>query len=71
MEYKELQSDWGLFNYVFDTYRSFRPFLKVMHLTLYSWLPKSDPEGCKQDIYGMDSDISEDNLGGEDEELLG
>ena len=36
LDYKELQSYWGLLNYFFDTYNSCMPFLKVMHITLDS-----------------------------------
>ena len=41
-----------------------------MHLALEYWLPNQDPERFKEDPYGLDSDISEDNLGGEAEEYL-
>ena len=37
LDYKELQSDRGLLNYVFDTYRICRKILKGIHLTLYYW----------------------------------
>ena len=57
LDYKEFQSDLGLMNYVFDTYRSCRPFMKVMHLTLDYWLPYRDPEGWKQDVDGLDIDL--------------
>ena len=56
--YKELKRDGGLMNYVFATYRSCRPFLKEMHLTLDSWCPHQDPEGRKQGPYGLGSDLS-------------
>ena len=42
-----------------------------MHITLDSWRPHRDSTGRKQDPYGLDSDISEDNLGGDYEEDLG
>ena len=42
-----------------------------MHLTLDSWCPYWDYEGRKQDPYGLVSDLSEDNFGGEAEEALG
>ena len=45
--------------------------MKVMHLTLDSWSPHQDPEGWKQDSYGMDGDLADENLGGEVEEALG
>ena len=45
LDCKELQSDQGLPNYVFDTYRSCSKFLKGMHLTLDSWCPHRDSEG--------------------------
>ena len=67
LDYKELQSDWVLLNCVFDTYRSFMPFLKLMHHTLDSCLPHRDLELLKQYPDGLDSDISEDNLVGEAE----
>ena len=70
LDYKELQSNRRLLNYVFDTYRSCRPFLKGMHLTWDYWRPHWDSEGWKQDPDGMDSDLSEDNLGDEIEEYL-
>ena len=35
-----------------------------------SWRPHQDPEGWKQDPDRLDSDLSEDNLGGEVEESL-
>ena len=47
LDCKELQSDQGLLNHFFDTYRSCRTFLKGMHLTLDSWNPHWDPEGWK------------------------
>ena len=65
MDYKELQSYWGLLNYVFDTYMSCRPFAKGMNLTMESWSPYRDSEVWKQEPDGMVSDIPEDNLGGE------
>ena len=71
LDYEELQSNRGFLNYVFDTYRSFIPFLKVIHLTLDSWCPHMGSEGWKQDLDGLNSDLSEDNLGGEAEEYLG
>ena len=71
LEYKELQSYQGLLNYVFDSYSICGPFLKGMNINLDSWLPHRDPEGWKQDPYGLDSYLSVDNLGGEDEEALG
>ena len=71
LEYKELQSDQGLLNYFFDSYSICGPFLKVMNINLDSWRPHQDPEGWKQDPYGLDSYLSVDNLGGEDEEALG
>ena len=37
--------------------------MKGMHPTLDSWLPHRDSEGRKQDPDGLDSDLSEDNLG--------
>ena len=43
LNYKELQSDRVFPNYVFDTYKSCRPFLKGMHITLDSWRPHQDP----------------------------
>ena len=45
LDYKELQSDWGLLNYIFDTYRICRQFLKGIHLNLDFWHPHFDPEG--------------------------
>ena len=36
LEYKEFQSDWEILNYVFDTYMSCRPFLKVTNIALDS-----------------------------------
>ena len=57
MNYKELQSDRGLLNHVFDKYISCSPFMKGMHLTLDSWNPHWDPEGWKQDQYGLDIDL--------------
>ena len=45
LDYTELQSYPGLLNYVFDTYRSCRPFLEGMHITLDSWSPYWDSEG--------------------------
>ena len=42
-----------------------------MYLTLYYWQTHQDPEGWKHDPYGLYSDLSEDNLGGEAEESLG
>ena len=45
--------------------------MKGIHLTLDSWSPHWEPERCRQDPYGLDIDISEDNLGGEAEEYLG
>ena len=42
-----------------------------MHLALDSRQSHQDSEGCKQDPYELDSDLSEDNLGGEAEEVLG
>ena len=38
---------------------------------MYSWLPHCDHGVCKQDPSILDSDISEDNFRGEDEEALG
>ena len=67
LDYKELQSDQGLMNYVFDTYRSCRKFLKGMHLTLDSWQQHRDSEGWKWDPYVLYIDLLEDNLGGEAE----
>ena len=49
---------------------SCRPFLKGMYLTLDSWHPHWDYEGRKQDSDGLDSDLSEDSLGGEADEAL-
>ena len=71
LDYTEFQSDQGLLNYLFDTYMSCRPFLKVMHPNLDYWIPHRDYEGWKQDPDGMDSDLSEDNLGDEAGESLG
>ena len=71
LDYNELQSDRGLLNYLLDTYRSCRQSMKGMHLTLDSWHPNGYPEGWKHDPYGLDNDLSEDNLGGEAEEALG
>ena len=65
-----MQSDWGLPNCVFDTYRSCRPFLKVIHITLEYWRLYWDSEEWKQDPDGLDSDLSEDKLGGKVEEDL-
>ena len=42
-----------------------------MHLTLDSWCPHRDSEGWKQKPDGLDSDLSEDNVGGDTEEALG
>ena len=44
--------------------------MKVMHLTLDSWRPHWDSEGRKKDPDGLDSDLSEDNLGDDVEEDL-
>ena len=44
LDYKELQSDKGLINQVFDINMSCRLFLKVMHLTLEPWILNMDPE---------------------------
>ena len=63
--------DWGLLSYVFDTYRSCRPFPKGMNLTLDYWFPHRDSEGWKQDPDGRGSDISEDNLEVEAQEASG
>ena len=41
-----------------------------MHLNLDSWSPHQDSEGWKQDPYVLESDLLEDNLGGEAEEDL-
>ena len=71
LDYKELQSDRVLLNYVFDAYRSCRPFLRLIHLTLDYWHPYQYSEGWKQDPDVLDSDPSEDNLEGEVEEALG
>ena len=65
LDYKELQSDRVLLNFFFDTYSSCRPFMKGIHLNLDSWSPYRDPEGCKQETYGLDRYLYEDNLGGE------
>ena len=70
LDHKELKSDQGLINYVFDTYRSWRPFLKVMHLTLESWIQHWDSEVWKQEPDVLDSYMLEDNFGGEAEEYL-
>ena len=70
MDYKELQSDQGFLNYVFDTYKSFRKFLKGINLTLDSWQPHWDPEGCKRDPDVLGGDLTEENLGGESEGYL-
>ena len=67
---KGLKSDWGILNYLFYTYSNFRPFLKVMNLTLDSWIPQRDPEVWKQDPDGLVSYWSEYNMGGEVEESL-
>ena len=69
-DYKELKSDRGLLNYVIETYRSCRPFLKRMHLTLDSWCTHRYPGIWKQDSDELGSDLSEDKLGGEGEEAL-
>ena len=45
--------------------------MKVMHITLDSWLPHRYPEKLKQDPDGLNSDLSEDNLVGEAKESLG
>ena len=42
-----------------------------MHLALDSWCPYWDSEVWKRGSDGLDSDLSEDNLGGEAEEYLG
>ena len=42
-----------------------------IHLNLDSWRPNRDSEGWKQETDELDSDLSEDNLGGEAEEDLG
>ena len=42
-----------------------------MHLNLYYWNPYRDSEEWKKYTDGLDSDLSEDNLGGEAEEDLG
>ena len=70
LDYKELKIDQGLLNYVFDVYRSCRPFLRGIHITLDSWRPHRDSEGWKQDPDGLYSDMSGNNLGGEAEEAL-
>ena len=44
LNYKELQSDRGIVNYVSITYRIWSPFLKVMHINLDPWRPHWDPE---------------------------
>ena len=44
--------------------------MKGMHLTLDFWHPHRDPEGWKQDPYGLDSDLLEDSLGSEYEDDL-
>ena len=62
-----MKNDQEILNYVFDTYRSCRSFLKETHLNLDYCCLHQDPEVWKQDQYGMDSNISEDNLGGEAE----
>ena len=66
-----MKNDQGLLNGVFDTYRSCRSFLKEMHINLDYCCPHQDPEVRKQDPYGMDSNISEENLGGDAEDVLG
>ena len=71
MDYRELQSDRRLLNYVFDTYISFRPFLKGMNITLESCYPHREPEVWKQYPYGLDIDPPENNLGVEADEALG
>ena len=70
LDCKELKSNQGLLNYVFDTYRSCRPFLKGMYLNLDSWSPHREYEAWKLDPDGMNSDLLEDNLGGKSEEAL-
>ena len=71
LDYTELQSYPGLLNNVFDTYRSCRPFLEGMHITLDSWSPYWDSEGWKKDPDVLESDLLEDHLGDETEEALG
>ena len=65
-----MQSDQILLNYVIDTYNSYIPVVKIMHLALEYLRPHWYPEGWKQDPDGLYSDLSEDNLGGEAEEAL-
>ena len=42
-----------------------------MNIALDSWRPHQDSEGWKQDIYGLENNLLEDRLVGEDEEALG
>ena len=42
-----------------------------MHLNLYYWNPYRDSEEWKKYTDGLDSDLSEDNLGGKAEKSLG
>ena len=53
----------GFLNYVFDTYKSCRPFLKGMHIALDYWQPYRNSKVWKQDPYVMDNDLTDDNLG--------
>ena len=70
LNYKELQSEQGMLNCVFESHWSCRPFLKGMDIILYFWCPHRDPEGWKQDPGGLGSDILEDNFVGDSEETL-
>ena len=65
-----MKIDYVLLNCVFDTYKSCRPFIKGMHITLDFWLPHWDPEGWKQDPDRLNNGLYENNLGGEAEEGL-
>ena len=56
LDYKELQSYQGFLNYVFETYKSCRAFLKVMHPTFDFWSPQQDPGVRKKDPDELDDD---------------
>ena len=69
MDYKELQgqSDQVFLNYVFETYKICRPFLKGMHLTLEYSHPHRESKVWKQVRDGLEGDLTEEKLGSEEE----